>query len=401
MKLIDIPSNVPVPWASAAGTGYINPIPPTSQIGINDGYASWPDGFPPLNFEDPSVGGVPPRGADFNGVIKEISAGLRWLQAGGFPAYNSTFSTAIGGYPQGAVLASKVYLGLLWRSLSDDNTHDPDAFGAFWQPYNRLRLEGDLTIVVDTATGNDLNSGLSLGQALKTIGRATDIATSFIDPSGWKLKISIRAGTYTNDPIVLNSGVINGVIYEATHGPVHLNITDASKLAAIWAGSGSQLQLEGDDFVISSLGGASSASGVIAIGGRININGNITYAASTSANLFAASGGFILYAAGGLTDQITADTPRHWWIGGGSQINVNGCGVNFVGTRHFSVAFVDSPNLGDLYVPSFVFTGTATGKRFNVYGNGLISGIGVGTDAQVYFPGDVAGTSATGGQVIA
>lgn len=398
MKLTDRPTNVPIPWANGAGLGYINPIPVVSQIGTADGYASWPDGFPPLTFQDPSTGGFPPRGQDMNGVLNAISAGLRWVQAGGFPAYDSAFATSVGGYPAGSLLASKTYTGLIWRSLTDDNLTDPDAFGSTWAPYNRLRLSSDQTIWVDQATGNDDNSGLAEGQALLTIGRALNVATSFVDPSGWQLTIEIKAGAYTNDPIFLNSGVINGVVFSATHGTVTLSMTNASILAAVYATSGASLTLSGNDFVLGCTSGQSSSSAIIASsGGLVSIVGNLTFHSSTNANMLATTGGRVLYALGSVNDQITQDTPRHWWVGAGGQIDANGSDVTLVGTRNFSTAFVDVSDGGNVHAPNFTATGTATGKRWNVQMNGTISG--VSGDPNVYFPGSVAGTQATGGQI--
>ena len=46
-------------------------------------------------------------------------------------------------------------------------------------------------------------------------------------------------------------------------------------------------------------------------------------------------------------------------------------------------------------VPSYTFVGTATGKRYDIYLNGIIHTIGGGAG---YFPGSTAGLVATGGQ---
>jgi len=134
------PSSVPTPWGSSAGIGYIRAIPTTSQIGINNGYASWPDGFVPLNMTPPSTGGVPPFGQDSNGILNFISAGLQWAQVGGKPVYSSSYSTTIGGYPNGAILQSSDGTGF-WRSIADNNTINPDTVTAYvsgttnWLPH--------------------------------------------------------------------------------------------------------------------------------------------------------------------------------------------------------------------------------------------------------------------------
>jgi len=118
-------------FAAGAGGGYIRAIPVASQIAITPGAASLTDGFPPVNFVDPLAGGIPPFGQDMNGILYEITLAQQWAQAGGLPKYNATFSTAIGGYPNGAVLQKASNLGF-WQSTVDNNVTNPDAAGAGW-----------------------------------------------------------------------------------------------------------------------------------------------------------------------------------------------------------------------------------------------------------------------------
>ena len=133
MQSSNIPSKIPLPFANAAGGSYINTIPTASQIGITNGKASLADGFPPLTFSPISSGGVPPFGADFNGILNEITSIQQWQEAGGFFPYDSTFSTAIGGYPLGAAVQSSTYAGF-WVNTVENNTSNPDTGGAGWVP---------------------------------------------------------------------------------------------------------------------------------------------------------------------------------------------------------------------------------------------------------------------------
>ncbi len=133
MLLASVPTKVPLPFANS---GTKNVIPTASQIGITAGAASLTDGFPPLTFTALTSGGVPPKGADFNGILNLLSQTIQWNNAGGFFPYDSTFSTAIGGYPLSAVLARADGTGF-WLSTEDNNAADPetDISGA-WQPIN-------------------------------------------------------------------------------------------------------------------------------------------------------------------------------------------------------------------------------------------------------------------------
>lgn len=147
MQSTNIPSKIPLPFAYAAGSSYKNTIPTASQIGITNGKASLTDGFPPLTFQAISSGGVPPFGADFNGILNEITAIQQWQEAGGMFVYDSAFSTAIGGYPKGAILQAAAFGGL-WQSTVENNTNNPDTGGAGWIS---LAFDGLQAITVTTA----------------------------------------------------------------------------------------------------------------------------------------------------------------------------------------------------------------------------------------------------------
>jgi hypothetical protein len=77
------------------------------------------------------AGGIPPRGQDFNGIFFAITEILRYMQAGGMPTYSAAMSTAIGGYPLGALLLKSNGLGF-WRNTTANNTSNPDSGGAGW-----------------------------------------------------------------------------------------------------------------------------------------------------------------------------------------------------------------------------------------------------------------------------
>jgi len=147
MLSTNIPTKIPIPFANSAGSSYKNTIPQASQVGITNGKASLTDGFPPLTFQPISSGGVPPFGADFNGILYEITAIQQWQEAGGHFTYDSSFSTTIGGYPKGAILQSANLAGL-WVSTADSNTTNPDTGGAGWTSF---AFEGSQAISITTA----------------------------------------------------------------------------------------------------------------------------------------------------------------------------------------------------------------------------------------------------------
>ncbi|MCH4572267.1 gp53-like domain-containing protein [Achromobacter xylosoxidans] len=128
MQASNAPSKSAVPFAQS---GTKNTIPVASQIGVTPGAASFTDGFPPLTMTPLAAGGVPPYGADFNGILNFLSAAMRWGQAGAGYSYDAAFSTAIGGYPKGSLVRQAAGNGY-WLSLVDNNTTNPDTGGAGW-----------------------------------------------------------------------------------------------------------------------------------------------------------------------------------------------------------------------------------------------------------------------------
>lgn len=131
MLSTDQPIKVALPFAAAGGRAT---IPTASQIGITAGAASLADGFPPLTRTPKISGGIPPSGLEMNGILYLLSAGLWWQQAGGKSPFDSTFATAIGGYPTGAILQSADKTGF-WLSTADNNSNNPDTGGANWVPH--------------------------------------------------------------------------------------------------------------------------------------------------------------------------------------------------------------------------------------------------------------------------
>lgn len=140
MQTSQIPDKFPIPFANNAGAGYIRPIPEDHQAATGtDAPASLHDGFPPETFTPAGSGGIPPAGADFNGLLNQITAGLRWLSAGNPAQFDNAFAAAIGGYAKFAMLASTTP-GLIWQSTAENNATDPDSGSAAnWIPIS-LRI---------------------------------------------------------------------------------------------------------------------------------------------------------------------------------------------------------------------------------------------------------------------
>ena len=273
MQSSNIPSKIPLPFGYAAGTGYINPIPVASQIGIVNGRASLQDGFPPDTFIPISSGGVPPWGGDMNGILNEITAIQQWQQAGGFFPYDAAFSSAVTGYPLGAVIQSTSHAGF-WISTAENNTSNPDTGGAGWVPdawygnqtiaisgssitltniqaaYPILTLTGTMTtscnLIIPNFVGKWIISNATTGaftiQAKTAGGSGVNIAqgaSTYIYGDGTNIyfanssqvaSFNGRTGTVTlNSTDVVNAlGYAPMVSFNGRNGSVTLNSTDVT-----------------------------------------------------------------------------------------------------------------------------------------------------------------------------
>ena len=282
-----IPTKIPITWGASAPGGNITcPMPQASQISITPGRASWTDGFPPLTFLPGSGGGVPPFGADFNGVLCQLSQWARWYTAAGlFVPYDPTFQAAIGGYPANAIVASASIFGRYYISTVDNNLSNPDTGGANWVLLGPTMI-GTLGGVL---TGTLPNPGMAAGAAAANVGGLGGILTGTLPSPGMAAGAAaanvgslggalsgvlpnpsigptgVSAGTYTNTTV--NVGA-DGRIYGIANGSA------SSQPTYFTAGSGSSATFNTPAGCIrlkirmmAAGGGGSSGSGNGAAGG--------------------------------------------------------------------------------------------------------------------------------------
>ncbi|MFS7306569.1 hypothetical protein [Rahnella inusitata] len=126
MNRADAPAKQAVPFGV---NGQREALLPTTPAGDNT--ASYDAGFPPVTMILKAAGGLPPKGQDMNQILYELSALARWLSAGAINSYDATFSTAIGGYPKGAVVIGTDGI-TRYISTVDSNVTNPNASGAGW-----------------------------------------------------------------------------------------------------------------------------------------------------------------------------------------------------------------------------------------------------------------------------
>ncbi|WP_246044147.1 hypothetical protein [Citrobacter arsenatis] len=126
MNRTDAPAKQAKPFGI---NGQREPLLATTPAGDNT--ASYEQGFPPITMILKSAGGLPPKGQDMNQILYELSALSRWASSGALNSYDPSFSTAISGYPKGAMLlgndGTTIYI-----STADANTNNPNSSTTNW-----------------------------------------------------------------------------------------------------------------------------------------------------------------------------------------------------------------------------------------------------------------------------
>jgi len=165
-------------------------------------------------------GGVPPFGQDFNGILNQITQWSQWEATGGLPKYDNAFSTAIGGYPAGALLASTT-AGRIWINTTDNNTVDPDGAGTGW-----VSLTGSASTWAGTfgGSGNALTATLTPALTAYTasqivrgiVGTTNAAGATTLNVNGLGNKAVVRPGGANLLPGDLTIGQVAEFIYDGT-----------------------------------------------------------------------------------------------------------------------------------------------------------------------------------------
>jgi len=300
-----------MPFGANAAPGMIRTVPAPSQIGIVAGAASLADGFPPLTATQLASGGIPPSIQDFNGIMQWMSAWDQWTAAAGLAPYDPAFSTAIGGYPQGATVLSAVTAGRVWISTVDNNAVNPDGAGqTAWLP---LMLSSDVLALI-------LANGL--------VGRTQTFFTSgtfTVPPNVTSVRVEMLggggAGGATNNStaggtLVGNNGsgggaggycyanftgLTPGATYAVTVGPGGLAVANAAggnggttSFGALCSATG------GAGGVFGSGSSAYGGAGGLGSGGQINLSGGQGGASGPNTTTVTTSMLLVIFARGGL-----------------------------------------------------------------------------------------------------
>ena len=243
--------------------------------------------------------------------------------------------------------------------------------------------------------GSDSNNGLAntSGGAFLTIQKAIDVAAA-LDLSIYDVTIQVGAGTYSSVGNELKSIVGAGKIIIVGDETTPANVTVTQ--------TGSPTNSQGCFYAfgvkgVYSLRGMKLTSATTP-GYGINISGgsrvefqNIDFGAITTYHVRAVDGA-TLEVTGNYT--ISGGAVGHV-VASSSTVRCQSRTITLSGTPAFSGQFANATAVGYYIASGLTFSGSATGPRYSATLNGVVNTAGGGAS---YFPGDSAGSTATGGQ---
>ena len=276
------------------------------------------------------------------------------------------------------------------QSARDNSTKA--ASTAYVDGATRELLTADRTYYVRT-DGSDSNNGLAntSGGAFLTIQKAWNTIIT-LDLNGFSAKIKLgNTGTYTSG-LTTTIPPVGGLVTIEGDTTTAANTTVSTTFDCINHSAPCTIILDAFRVV--------SASGY---GIAARVQGAIIKLGDNNFNFGACASGHIL-AQPGVVTYVNANTPyiisgsaaRHYHAAQGGVISFNNPQWTLTGTPAFSSAFAVGDGGGILSIFSAdVVSGSATGVRYSATLNGVINTFGGGAS---YFPGNAAGTTATGGQ---
>lgn len=391
MQTSDLPVKFNIPFASSAIAPYIRPIPQTPSG--TPGQAALTTGFPSENFNPVAAGGVPPFGADFNGLLFQSTAWNRWQATGRvFPPYDATFQTAVAGYPRASIVESLVENLLFYISLVDNNITNPDTGGAGWAIWSR-QLRANTDLYVNGSTGNDSNNGLTPATAKRTVQAALLTAWSF-PPSQFNITIHISAGSYAE-----------AVATPGYSGPtVIIDGTTASTVTILPPTNGAGFSVSGPNTLqvknvtVQTNGGVTQANAFTASNGATLTTTGTASNAVPGAVFFANNGGYIFPG----THTYNAAAVGYLFSAQVSSIIKPSGTHTFAGATPIAQIGTLATQCGQIDMGftagQITFVGSATGVRWGASLNGTIVATGLGGPNSL--PGNSAGSATTGGQAV-
>lgn len=371
-----------------AESGDLATVPDAAPI---DGSVSYESGYGAdysLPNTDPDFKN--PERDKMNQIFNDITAAIQQYQQNGTPPFIT--SAMNGGSPYSYSQYNRVRLaGVDYISLVNSNTTTPP--GASWgivplaQTNKRTSLTANTTYYVAT-TGNNTNAG-TIGAPWLTLQYAYDYIANNIDCAGYTVTIKVADGTFA--PVVCGNPITGSAAlqFEGNNTTPANCIINATSGDCIAVQTGVNISVKG--FKLTGSGGANGVNSA----GYVTFNGNMDFGALTGggAHNSVTTSGNIVFAN---NYAITGGAAQHY--AGNRQGGITGTGITITlsGTPAFTV-FAQAVGLSFVSFNGCTYSGAATGTRYSGSSNAVIDS---GSAGATYFPGDVAGSVATGAQYI-
>jgi hypothetical protein len=263
-----------------------------------------------------------------------------------------------------------------------------DATFALTNTY-RQQLTADRTYYV-RIDGSDSNNGLAntSGGAFLTIQKAID-TVSALDNGGFNVTIQVGNGTYTQ-ALTLKSYVDSGsmTIQGDTTTPSNVIVSTTSQNGFTATGVIGPWTIQGFRLKTSTAGQC-----IVSTQGSIINLGKNEFSVCAGNHVYCAQLGQVSFLS---SYTINGNSSIHWNAQGQGSITCGGLTITLSGTPAITT-FALTTLLGLLRVDGNTFSGSATGTRYYVDSNSVLYTGGAGA---TYLPGNVAGTTATGGQYL-
>lgn len=237
-------------------------------------------------------------------------------------------------------------------------------------------------------TGNDSNAGLTTGRAgaFATIQKAVDVVAA-LDISIYNVDIQVADGLYTAGVIVTGAWVGSGTVTIKGNSGTPANVlVSVTSVDCVKSQLGGRISIQDIELRTTTVGDCLLSTQNSALN-----YSNLRFGAC-AANHVRALDGAIIAADGNYF--VTGAAAQHWNSTASGLIRVQGKTVTVSGTPAFSGSFAVAQSLGQMIVNSITFSGSATGTRYSSITNAAIA---TGSGGANYLPGNVAGSTATGG----
>lgn len=244
-------------------------------------------------------------------------------------------------------------------------------------------LTANQTYYVNASTGSDSNNGLSSGAPFATIQKAINVTAS-LTLAGYAVFINVASGTYSNFTL---KSVAGGTVYitgdSSTPSNVVINGGGNNILGSAILGT----------YIIDGFKFTGGDTALLAYGNNLIVNFKNFYIADGYATQIVSAQQAVIVTSG--TNRVDDSAARHIYAYIGGIIEINDQTLTLGGTTSFSTAFAGSTSLGLIRRSGSVsFSGSASGKRYEAEFNSIMN-VNAGT---TFFPGNSAGTTATGAQ---